>query len=163
VVQQLNTTDVEEDNTKWIPSIRTWGVGVLKFLKFLGLKLNKKMWSKLGSKSKAKVLKHRYPKQAHTFNFKLWARRIWLKERLGLKWQFDSQPLKHGKQGPNDFQLGHATWHWKDCNEKRNYRVITCLKTPILTELQGSKFFKHYMSWFWDSILGFPRILVISM
>lgn len=40
VVQQLNIVHVEEENTKWILSIPTWGVGILKCFKFLGLGLN---------------------------------------------------------------------------------------------------------------------------
>jgi hypothetical protein len=40
VVQQLNIAHAEEENTKWIPSIPTWGVGVLKCFKILSLRLN---------------------------------------------------------------------------------------------------------------------------
>ncbi len=40
VVQQLNIVHVEEESTKWILSIPTWGVGILKCFEFLGLGLN---------------------------------------------------------------------------------------------------------------------------
>jgi hypothetical protein len=111
------------------------------------------MWSKLGFQYiNTKVLRHRYPKWAHIFNFKLWARRIWPKKMLGIKvaiwfptikkWEIKFKWLPIWA-----FNMGLERLQWK-----RHYSVITCSKTLILNELQGSNNLKHYMFQFWKSI-----------
>jgi hypothetical protein len=48
---------------------------------------------------------------------------IWPIEGLGVKWQFDSQPLKPRKERSNDIQWKHATQGWKDLIEGYNYII----------------------------------------